>query len=194
MQCPNCQHWNEPGSRFCEECGFELPATGGTNQVSVRSTAVQPSVEAEAPDAVDFSEFVDKASVSPVPPSGSVSSVPPVPDQQLTPIDSPPPAPYTGPRLVLNSSGSIFRLGNAAVIGREDPTLQIDLEGYPDGKFVSHRHAQIVKMSDQYYIEDLGSSNHTYVNDIKLAEGQSEPLKQGDNIRLGKIVLTFHEG
>lgn len=182
MQCPNCQHWNEPGSRFCEECGFELPASSGTNQVSVRATAVQPA--ADPPDAIDFSEFVDKAAVSPVPP---------IPEQQLTPVDSAPPAPYTGPRLVLNSSGSIFRLGSAAVIGREDPTLQIDLEGYPDGKFVSHRHAQIVKMNDKYYIEDLGSSNHTYVNDIKLAEGQSEPLKQGDNIRLGKIVLTFHE-
>jgi hypothetical protein len=183
MQCPNCQHWNEPGSRFCEECGFELPAaTSGTNQVSVRATAVQPSVD--APDAVDFSEFVDKAAVSPVPPI----------EQMLTPIDNPAPIPYTGPRLVLNSSGSIFRLGSAAVIGREDPTLQIDLEGYPDGKFVSHRHAQIVKMNDQYYIEDLGSSNHTYVNDIKLAEGQSEPLKQGDTIKLGKIQLTFHEG
>ncbi len=193
MQCPNCQHWNEPGSRFCEECGFELPANTGTNQVSVRSTAVQPS--AGSPDEVDFSEFVDKSPPS----SGSVSvspvsSMPPIPDQVLTPIDSPAPAPYTGPRLVLSSSGSIFRLGDAAVLGREDPTLQIDLEGYPDGKFVSHRHAQIVKMNDQYYIEDLGSSNHTYVNDIKLAEGQSEPLKQGDTIRLGKISLTFHEG
>jgi hypothetical protein len=190
MQCPNCQHWNEPGSRFCEECGFELPAaSSGTNQVSVRATAVQPAVD--QPDSVDFSEFVDKASVSPVPPS---SSVPPPPEQMLTPIENPAPIPYTGPRLVLQSSGSIFRLGSAAVIGREDPTLQIDLEGYPDGKFVSHRHAQIVKMNDQYYIEDLGSSNHTYVNDIRLAEGQSEPLKQGDNIKLGKIVLTFHEG
>src|SRR5690349_2076212 len=108
MQCPNCQHWNEPGSRFCEECGFELPATGGTNQVSVRSTAVQPSVQNDVPDSVDFSEFVDKASVSPVPPSGpvaSASSVPPIPEQQLTPVDFAPPAPYTGPRLVLDSSG-----------------------------------------------------------------------------------------
>jgi pSer/pThr/pTyr-binding forkhead associated (FHA) protein len=79
------------------------------------------------------------------------------------------------------------------VLGREDPSLQIDLEGYPDGKFVSHRHAQIVKMDDKYYIEDLGSSNHTWVNDLKLAQGQQEPLKEGDTIKLGKIELSFHE-
>src|ERR1700690_2816518 len=59
MQCPNCHHWNEAGSRFCEECGLELPKDGATgNQVSVRATSVQPAA-ADAPDAVDFSEFVD---------------------------------------------------------------------------------------------------------------------------------------
>ena len=93
----------------------------------------------------------------------------------------------------LQSTGSIFKLGARRCSGREDPTLQIDLEGYPDGKYVSHRHAQIVKMDDKYYIEDLGSSNHTWVNEIKLAQGQAEPLKEGDVIKLGKIELTFHE-
>jgi pSer/pThr/pTyr-binding forkhead associated (FHA) protein len=95
--------------------------------------------------------------------------------------------------MVLDSTGSIFKLGDATVIGREDASLQIDFDGYPDGKYISHRHAQIVRMNAQYYIEDLGSSNHTWVNDIKLASGQSEPLKDGDKIRFGKIELTFHE-
>lgn len=103
------------------------------------------------------------------------------------------PVPYAGPHLVLNSSGSIFKLGDAAVIGREDPALQIDFEGYPDGQYISHRHAQIVKMNEKYYIEDLGSSNGTWVSDIKLAKGQSEPLEEGDRVKLGKIELTFHE-
>jgi pSer/pThr/pTyr-binding forkhead associated (FHA) protein len=95
--------------------------------------------------------------------------------------------------LILNSTGSIFKLGDATVIGREDASLHIDFDGYPDGKYVSHRHAQIVKMNGKFYLEDLGSSNHTYVNDIKLAQGQAEPLKEGDKVRFGKIELTFHE-
>lgn len=171
MQCPNCQHWNEAGSRFCEECGFELP----TNNAAAYQVPVRPTAATDSSPAV--------------PP---ISEIPPPPPQELTPIDTAPPVPYTGARLVLSATGSIFKLGDAAVIGREDPTLQIDLDGYPDGQYVSHRHAQIVKMSEKYYIEDLGSSNSTWVNEIKLKQGQSEPLEEGDTIRLGKIQLTFH--
>jgi len=184
MQCPNCQHWNEAGSRFCEECGFELPtntSTSGAFQATVRDASAPPS---------------SAAVVQPVPQADAAdanAAVPDVPAQDLTPADAPAPAVYTGPHLLLQSTGSIFKLGAAAVLGREDPSLQIDLDSYPDGKYVSHRHAQIVKMDDKYYIEDLGSSNHTWVNEVKLAQGQQEPLKEGDLIKLGKIELTFHE-
>jgi pSer/pThr/pTyr-binding forkhead associated (FHA) protein len=165
MQCPNCQHWNEPGSRFCEECGTELT---GQNAPASPQVSVRPAAADELPQ---------------------------TPEQDLIPADSPAAAsPYTGPRLTLNATGTIFRLGDAVVIGREDATLQIDLDGYPDGKFISHHHAQITKVSDTYYVEDLGSSNHTWVNEKRLAQGQAEPLKEGDVLRLGKLELTFHEG
>ncbi|HEX2906329.1 MAG TPA: FHA domain-containing protein, partial [Phototrophicaceae bacterium] len=62
-----------------------------------------------------------------------------------------------------------------------------------DGKYISHRHAQITQINGKYYLEDLGSSNHTWVNQIKLVPGQAEPLQQGDTVRLGKIELTFYE-
>jgi len=182
MQCPNCQHWNEAGSRFCEECGFELPQNNSTPayQVPIRPASSTDGMSADSVSAD-------------LPSADGVADAANIPAQVLTPISDPTPAPYSGPHLLLTSTGSIFKLGSAAVIGREDPTLQIDLEGYPEGKFVSHRHAQVVKMNDKYYVEDLGSANHTWVNDIKLAQGQAEPLKDGDTIRLGKVVLTFHE-
>jgi pSer/pThr/pTyr-binding forkhead associated (FHA) protein len=165
MQCPNCKHWNEAGSRFCEECGFELVADAQNQPVSAQ-VSVREADDSEVP--------------APAP-------------QTLTPASVPAPVPYSGPRLLLNSTGSIFRLGDVAIVGREDATLQIDLEGYPEGKYVSHRHAQITKIKDVYYVEDLGSSNHTWVNQIKLAPGQAEPLKEGDVVRFGKVELTFHE-
>jgi hypothetical protein len=166
MQCPNCHHWNEAGSRFCEECGTELVAV----EVEARQVSVRPASAADVP-----------------------VSIPDAPQQVLTPVSSPVPAPYQGPHLVLETTGSIFKLGDATVIGREDPVLQIDLEGYPEGQYISHRHAQIIKMNDKFYIEDLGSSNFTWVNEIKLAQGQAEPLENGDKVRLGKITLTFHD-
>jgi pSer/pThr/pTyr-binding forkhead associated (FHA) protein len=166
VQCPNCGFWNEANANFCEECGFELKnVERGSKPVTVKP-ATQPQV--------------------------SPPNVPP-PKQQLEPapeLDSSVPA-YTGARLVLTSTGSIFRLGVKTTIGREDPRLDIDFEGYPDGQFVSGNHAQIVQMNGAYYVEDMGSSNFTYVNDRKLAAGQLEPLKSGDTLRFGKISLKF---
>src|SRR5262245_27040157 len=134
MQCPNCQHWNEAGSRFCEECGFELPQT---NAAAAYQVPIRPASSTNGTSDPAASMAADVS-----------ANVPDAPAQVLTPILDPTPAPYSGPHLLLSSTGSIFKLGSAAVIGREDPTLQIDLDGYPEGKFVSHRHAQIVKMND----------------------------------------------
>lgn len=98
-----------------------------------------------------------------------------------------------GPRLELAATGSIFKLGDRVVVGREDPRLQIDLEGYPDSKFISHHHAQLTRTNDQQYVEDLGSSNGTYVNDRKLASGQIEPLASGDIVRFGKLEMIYRD-
>jgi hypothetical protein len=175
MQCPNCQHWNETGSRFCEECGIELPQNGdAAPQVTVR-----PAVSTQPPSSLP------EQTAPPLP-------TPPPPLQPLIPIEETPATPYTGPRLILKATGSIFKLGDASVLGREDPTLNIDFDGYPDGKYVSHRHAQVVKIKDTYYVEDLGSANHTYVNERKLASGQAEPIEDGDVIRVGKIEMIFY--
>jgi hypothetical protein len=183
MECPNCHHWNEAGSRFCEECGFELTgAADAPAKVSITG-GISPAAPIAAP-----------APLSMPPPA---DPVPPPPPQILVPNNAAPPPPpaitFAGARLTLEVTGSVFKLGDTTLIGREDPSLQIDFDGYEDGKYISHRHAQIVKHDGAYYIEDLGSSNHTRVNGAKISPGQSQPLKEGDKIRFGKIEVTFHE-
>ena len=54
---------------------------------------------------------------------------------------------------------------------------------------VSHFHAVLVVGKQGATIEDLGSTNHTYVND-ELAEGP-RILAVGDTIRLGSVLLLF---
>ncbi len=177
MECPNCHHWNEANARFCEECGFELTGEAGAPaKVSVTGPTAAPPPPDSAP--------------APANPDGAVPEPSP---QVLVAPDVAAPAPYTGPRLVIDKTGTIFKLGDATVIGREEPTVQIDFDGYEDGKYVSHRHAQIMKQDDKYYIEDLGSTNATRVNGVKLAANQAQPLKDGDKVRFGKIELTFHQ-
>jgi pSer/pThr/pTyr-binding forkhead associated (FHA) protein len=167
MECPNCRHWNETNARFCEDCGQELV-------VQEALTLVPAQVSITAPDTVP-----DNLPDQPLEP------------QLLVPLPLPAPPAYTGAQLTLESTGSIFKLGDTTLIGREDPAVQIDFDGYQDGKYISHHHAQVTCQAGAYFVEDLNSSNHTWVNGIKLSPGQAEPLHDGDKVRLGKIELVF---
>ena len=81
-------------------------------------------------------------------------------------------------------AGRRFAFADAIAIGRgEDNDIVI-----PD-VFVSHEHARITARGNQYVIEDLGSRNHTYVNDEEL-DG-SQYLQPGDIIRIGFVSLQF---
>lgn len=51
---------------------------------------------------------------------------------------------------------------------------------------VSRRHAQVVKQGQGYAIVDLGSTNGTFVNDVRVTK--TTPLKHGDRIRLGDAI------
>jgi hypothetical protein len=183
MLCPNCQHWNEEGANFCEECGQDM-----------RGAAQSPAPVSVKPASKPVRPVTPSAPLVTPPGLGGVPTGASVPTSSGASQDSDiTAAPYTGPRLELAATGSIFKLSERVVVGREDPRLQIDLEGYPDSKFISHHHAQLTRVNDQQYVEDLGSSNGTYVNDRKLASGQIEPLTTGDVVRFGKLEMTYRD-
>jgi two-component system response regulator AtoC len=72
----------------------------------------------------------------------------------------------------------------AADIGRSsESAVRIDAAG------VSRRHARIVITGDEARVEDLGSKNGTFV-DAKPVTGACL-LKDGDEIRIGPVALTF---
>ncbi|HTE86422.1 MAG TPA: FHA domain-containing protein [Dehalococcoidia bacterium] len=57
---------------------------------------------------------------------------------------------------------------------------------------VSERHARLTRQTDgSYVISDNGSTNGTLVNGQPLTEAM--PLRQGDELRIGNIVLLFHD-
>lgn len=69
---------------------------------------------------------------------------------------------------------------------------------FVDDKMVSNRHAMIetLKASDpkggaEYHIEDLDSTNHTFVNGEKITRHQ---LAHEDRIRIGKHLFKFIDG
>lgn len=58
-----------------------------------------------------------------------------------------------------------------------------------DNLQVSNKHARIVKHADNYFIEDLKSTNGTFLNNEKILK---EPLKEKDIITIGKHTLVIH--
>ena len=58
-----------------------------------------------------------------------------------------------------------------------------------DDTYVSQQHARIFGKSGAWYVEDLGSTNGTFVNDQKLAAPAK--VEAGDRIRVGTTVLEL---
>jgi pSer/pThr/pTyr-binding forkhead associated (FHA) protein len=74
--------------------------------------------------------------------------------------------------------------GPVCVIGR-DPSATLCLEE----DSVSKQHARLTRSDDGWEIEDLGSSNGTFVNGRRLYA--PETVRPGDLIRLGTVILKF---
>ena len=82
-------------------------------------------------------------------------------------------------------------LGKEFVIGRSgypDTGAAVDLDLAPD-HVVSRRHARIWLEGGQYWIEDLNSSNGTFVNRTKIYPGQKRPLGVSDVVQIGTVQL-----
>ena len=80
------------------------------------------------------------------------------------------------------------------IIGRthRNTVADIDLGPYDAADAgVSRRHARLIKQGDEWLIEDLGSLNGTYVNEVQVKPGEMVPLKDSDTIRCSHFSFTF---
>lgn len=100
--------------------------------------------------------------------------------------------------LSIEGRGSIeLPLSKEVVLGRLDPTRAIfpdvdlsDEEGVDKG--ISRRHARISQRGGQVFVEDLNSLNGTFLNATRLVPEMPYPLKDGDQIQLGKLTVTVN--
>ena len=80
--------------------------------------------------------------------------------------------------------GQRFPVGHELTIGRS-PDNDVVLAD----SFVSHHHVCVYQREDAYIAEDLGSRNHTYLNE-GLLTGRAY-LRAGDVLRIGAVALRF---
>ncbi|MEJ5222897.1 MAG: FHA domain-containing protein [Anaerolineales bacterium] len=160
--CPNCKHEAIDGTIFCLECGAHL--------VSVDSRATQT---------------IQTSGMSGIKEAIRVTEPPAI-------------AARTWATLHLIESGQLIPLGERKeyTLGRvnegQPVTPDIDLNPYhafENG--VSRLHAVIKHSENRTIIIDLGSSNGTFVNGVRLAPQIETPLKNGDLIALGKLKFQI---
>jgi len=92
------------------------------------------------------------------------------------------------PRLLVETApghenGVAYDLQGGATLGRGDVEIQLD------DPFASSRHARITREGRVLVIEDLGSTNGTYLNEEPLTGPQ--PLHAGDRIRIGDSEFSY---
>ncbi|MDQ1356825.1 MAG: hypothetical protein QOG44_1198 [Acidimicrobiaceae bacterium] len=96
----------------------------------------------------------------------------------------------SGPeRLVLlepaEQYGQMFELGEELTVGRASGCGV----ALPDDTFVSTLHARVFRRDGSLYVEDLGSTNGTFINDRQVTG--TVPLQRGDRLQIGKTVLEL---
>lgn len=79
--------------------------------------------------------------------------------------------------------GTAYDLIAGATLGRGDVEIRLD------DQFASSRHARITRQGQVVVIEDLGSTNGTYLNEEPLTGPQ--PLHPGDRIRIGDCEFSY---
>ncbi len=208
VPCPNCGASVQTDASFCGQCGFNLKTA--ISPIAPIASTLPP--EAIVPDLAPPEPLVmpDPLSIEGLPPAIATPEVPPVhlPDRSLSGQFVPTPAVPAGAAPPLGSESktqlqqqtarlihvqtnvtielpqglSVIHLGKP----NERVPPDIDVSGFPDSEVVSRVHADIRVEADAFYIEDVGSSNGTYINNVPLPMGNRHRLRAGDRIALGK--------
>jgi hypothetical protein len=94
-----------------------------------------------------------------------------------------------GPALVIRAGGG--RVGESFPVNGERMSIgrRPDSEVFLDDITVSRDHALLIHRGDDWYLDDCGSLNGTYVNRSRI---ESHRLEEGDEVQVGKYKLTFH--
>lgn len=212
--CPNCGATVQEDASFCGQCGFNLKQETGLPTIAANPVASGvPDLPDPLPATVVSGGVSSESALETSAPEEEAGA--PMPPPISTPVSSgdislekenleslpPPPAPaasnaatqlqleqasllhvQTNSKIELPSHLSVVHLGKPG--GAIPP--DIDVSGFPDSAVVSRVHADIRAEGGIYYIEDVGSSNGTYINHTPLPMGNRHRLRPGDRIALGK--------
>ncbi len=165
IECPSCGKKHRPGTLFCTECGVYLPA-GGALRTSPLATDELPGSRATTWGKMPAGAEAGRENRS----------------LTLEVVDS-------GRQAQLPATSEIL-LGRLDAAHGIFPDLDLTADGGL-GRGVSRRHAKIVQRSGEFFVEDVGSANGTFLNGQRLTPYLPYPLHSGDEVQLGRVKLSI---
>ncbi|MGJ3240429.1 MAG: FHA domain-containing protein [Anaerolineae bacterium] len=165
IKCTNCGESNREGMLFCEICGYSLTAA-----IQGHATIPTRRIDNEAEDSIAKATW------------GAARF-------------------KEGSSIVIHVRDSdnpvTVEPAKRVIFGRSDQnsTVKPDVDFAPYGaieKGVSRQHAALEVNEDTLMLLDVGSSNGTYLNGQRLLPNQPRVLRDGDEVRLGKLVAHIY--
>lgn len=164
--CSNCNHNNIEGILFCEECGHPL------HEEASLATSTSTKKLQSVPDEMGMkatwgtARFKQEASI--------IIHIRDAPEPIVVQLRS-----------------------RETLLGRHDPntTQDVNLDLTPYGALergVSRKHAALHHEGDTLTLVDLDSVNGTYLNGQRLLPNQPRVVRDGDEIRFGKLILHIY--
>ena len=177
--CPSCGAANPPNALFCEACGYDF--TTGSMPRPVTGPA-----EAEATPTVAAPVVAPPASTAPPLADAWVAEVWIDPDWYVD-QKSTDPLPSPGLPLVVPLRTTSILIGRASRSRNINPDIDLSSDNG-----ISRRHAQLTTDGTRWFVEDLGSSNGTYVGGTlgalpttPVRPGQKEEIMPDERVYLG---------
>jgi hypothetical protein len=168
--CPFCGHKNPVGVLVCDSCGKVI--SGDTIGTTYRLD-LPDNLREEQRTAVQQVNLNDRK--LDFPPGGTFAI-------QIREVEAP---------LIFQPDSS-----NALLIGRRnnENTFKPEIDFYPFAGYllgVSRKHALIYRQGTRLMLEDLGSSNGTFINGVRLKPNEPHPIFDGAEISIGNLHFTI---
>ena len=168
QRCSHCNAQQMDGTIFCSECGATMLAASRHRETTASLNRNAPGT----PSRFEESEPLQ--------------------------IDAPPPSATPAICLVVLNNGRRIVVDTAQelLVGRKDnqrgiyPDVDLGLDGGYDAG-VSRRHAIITPHGGGFVIEDLASANGTFINGRRLPPQTPTPIRNGDELKFGTLILRF---
>lgn len=161
LKCPKCGHENRPGTFSCEKCFWLLDGEKETIKVS--------------------DELRQELSTAYLSYHGNSIELELPPDALQLHFES------------THKSVTLMPNDKPYLIGRSNTTnsfLNVDLTPHKGEELgVSRRHATLYRVREGWFIEDLGSTNGTWINEHRLGTNERYIVQSGDILQFGLLIV-----